>query len=202
MEVIEERISPKPQIVRQPLMKSSGRRLSSDSVRLHRLYYAPWLLAIVTPVLTVLYDWLQVEPECWDNHCKHWTLITSIVVSVFTTLIALILCVVYCAITNDRSISRIRASAITFVLLATVSIINLLLALLMFMQKTCYFTQVVPSERLDNADWLTDLSVRYDIKLAGVHHLLTAVFGFLVAMGFAIIKNNYKYIKQIDFDYE
>lgn len=202
MDVIEERVSPKPQIVRQPLMKSAGRRLRSDSVRLHRVYYVPWLMTTALPVLVVLYDWFQVDPDCWNSQCKRWTLVSSIVISSLTSLSALSLCLVHCAIGGDRSMARIRASAFTFVLLAAVSTLNLLLGLLTFMQKTCYMTLEVGRDRLEGAHWLTDASVRYDTKIAGVLHLLVAIFGFIVAMGFAIIKNNYKYVKQIDFDYE
>jgi hypothetical protein len=69
----------------------------------------------------------------------------------------------------------------------------------MFMQKSCYLTLKVPEDRLIGANLFSTLSIKYDIKLSGALHLSVAVFGFFVSMAFAIIKNNYKYVKQINF---
>jgi len=68
------------------------------------------------------------------------------------------------------------------------------------MQKSCYLTLEVPEDRVTGDNIFHDFPIKYDIKLSGVLHLFVAVFGFMVSMAFAIIKNNYKYVKQINFD--
>jgi len=57
----------------------------------------------------------------------------------------------------------------------------------------------VPEDRLIGANLFSTLSIKYDIKLSGALHLSVAAFGFIVSMAFAVIKNNYSYVKQINF---
>ena len=162
----------------------------------------PWILCLVVSILIPIYDWLYIESECWDIDCKRITLFVSLVLSLLNIVILTALLITNCFYENNTSIGRIRFSSISFGVICILSTFNLIVALLMFMQKTCYFTQKVAEEKALNTDMFTTLSVKYDTKLSGVLHIFVAMFGFMVSMAFAIIKNNYKYIKQIDFDLE
>lgn len=200
MEVIEERLTPKPQIVKQSLRRSKSVKLKPNSLNLNKVYWIPWVLALILSVLIIVYEWLYIENECWNIQCKRFTLFISLVLSLANILVFSILFAIHCFYDNNTSIARIRFTAFSFAIICIISTFNLILSLLTFMQKTCYFTQQVPEERLIGADIFAQFSIRYDTKLSGVLHILIAIFGFMVSMAFAIIKNNYKYIKQIDFD--
>ena len=200
MEVIEERVSPKPQIVKQ--IDRRNKQIKPRSLDLNKVYLIPWLLCLIVSALIPVYDWLYIEIECWNIECKRITLLFSLVLSLANILIFGTLLIINCFYDDNTSLSRIRFSATSFAVFCILSTFNLIIALLTFMQKTCYFTQRVPEERAVDTDFFTTFAVKYDTKLSGVLHILVAVFGFFVSMAFAIIKNNYKYIKQIDFDFE
>ena len=64
---------------------------------------------------------------------------------------------------------------------------------MIFIQKTCYLLNHIPEDRLLGENWAEKIAIKYDVKIAGVIHLLISVLMIIIAMKFAIIKSNYEY---------
>jgi hypothetical protein len=193
MEVLEG-MSSKPQIVKQ-----TKKRSKKIVLELNKGYFVPWVLTFIISIIILLYNWYYIETECWNDKYKRISIVVSGLLCLANVLVLKTLCLISCFFDSNTSIAGIRFYTLSFGLICIISIMNLLLAIFMFMQKSCYLMLKVPEDRLIGANLFSTLSIKYDIKLSGALHLSVAAFGFIVSMAFAVIKNNYSYVKQINF---
>lgn len=187
-----------PQICETSSRYSREKRL--ESVRLSTVYYITWVLLIVLALVAPFYEWLFIDgPECWSD--RYPLIMISVLVAMLTTAVSTLLFIINCVNRVSISYWRLNFCSLCFLVLTIISIINFLLAIFYFSLQSCYFLQISPASRIEsNSNWFTIFAFKYDIKVVGVLHILCCLFAFTTGIGFAIIKNNFKYIRQVDLE--
>lgn len=194
----EESCSLKPNICDTQSPYTREYRLKS--VRLGTIYYFTWILMINMSIGIPFYQWYFIDgPECWSY--RYMVIMSSILVSMLTTAISTLLFLFNCITRVTVSYWRLNFCTLCFIMLTILSIMNFLLAVFTFSLTTCYIAQIMPSERLlPEFNWLQTFTFKYDVKIVGLFHIIICLLSFFTAIGFAIIKNNFKYIRQIDLE--
>ena len=171
-----------------------------ERVRLGLCYYVLWTLLVLTASLIPFYQWFFIEePYCWSFRYGH--IMLSVFFSMLTALVSLLLCLLNCLSRGSISIWRLNFCTLCFIILVLLAIINFLTGVYFFSLSTCYFANVIPSGKLtDESNIFEIITLKYDLKIVAVFHLVCSLLSFTIGIGFAIIKNNFKYIRQIDFD--
>ena len=169
------------------------------TVRLHCCYQFLWTLLILFIGLVPVYNWLTVVvAECLAE--RENEIIASVFIALLTGFIAIVLAFLnYC---TQKSISsyRVRFCAFCFVLFSIVSALNFLIGIYFFATRSCYFFLEAAVNAYKKEDVvIKKIILMYDLKLAGILHLICSVLAFSIGIGFAIIKNNFKYVRQIDY---
>lgn len=207
MESTEESTSLKPRGPNSPYTVSSNVRLIHlnrekrlESVRLNIIYCILWILLVAISASIPFYEWFMIdEPECWTARYAH--IMVSVFVAMLTAFISAILCILNCITRISISIWRLNFCTVCFILLLLFSVANFLLAIYLFSMNTCYFAQITPADRLDGiSNWFHMMSLKYDLKIVAILHLICCLLSFAIGIGFAIIKNNFKYVRHIDQD--
>ncbi|UXI19376.1 hypothetical protein NH340_JMT05319 [Sarcoptes scabiei] len=175
------------------LLLQSNRDRRMRLIRLGLTYYIAWFLMILFALLVPPYLLYFInEQECWDS--RQSIIIISIVLSALTSIISFILLCIQFLTVNKTNQCRQNYCQLSFIILTLLFVLNFLLAIYVFNMFTCYFDPTKSdSIELSDSDWFNQLAIRYDLKIAAVLHLLCSVLAFYTAIGFAIIRNNFKY---------
>lgn len=201
---------------RQRLQMSRQKR--RDSIRLPTPYFVLWSLLIATAASIPLYEWLYVQsPHCWE--ARYGQIMFSVFVALTTGTISGVLAAVNAASrTNSISLFRLTFCTVVFLTLVVLSALNFLTGVYFFALPSCYFAQIIPPTTTEEDEiaamgvdgavgfvavvstFVEAFTLKYDLKIAALLHLLCTLLAFAVAIAFAIIKNNFKYVRQMDFD--
>lgn len=144
----------------------------------------------------------------------------SVFVALSTGTISAVLAAVNAASrTNSISLFRLTFCTVVFLTLVLLAALNFLTGVYFFALPTCYFAQIIPPTTAEEdeamaamgddtsqglaavvGNFVEAVTLKYDLKIAALLHLLCTLLSFSVAIAFAIIKNNFKYVRQMDFD--
>lgn len=196
-----------------PYLLQTDVRRRVDSVRLPCWCYATWTVHILFATLIPVYAWFIIdEPDCWS--ARHYEIMMSVFFSMLASIVGLLLFVSNCLVRSTISYWRLNFCTLAFIVLTIISISNFLTGVFLFSKTTCYFEQLIPLDRIvtigqaerdlslshHTLAWLEKVAVKYDLKIVGVLHMFVCLGAFATSMGFAIVKNNFKYIQHVDFD--
>ena len=186
----EERTTSKSQFVTQKQQKNHGRINYNVSLILNTFLR---ILALIFCVVGILYILFFVENECYYSIWKTIAIFISIILFVITILFSLFFIVVVCSALNNHFLSGVKLFSFMIIVDCALSASNLFISIMIFIQKTCYLLNHIPEDRLSDSNWAEKIAIKYDVKIAGVIHLLISVLMIIIAMKFAIIKSNYEY---------
>ena len=177
-----------------------NREKRRESVRLSPVYYVLWMLLVVTSSVIPFFEWFFVEePDCWT--ARYVQVMLSVFCAMMTGCVSAVLCLINVMSRGSISYWRLNFCTLCFIVLVLFSVFNFLVGIYFFALPTCYFAQITPPDQLDHSSTLFEIiTVKYDLKIAGILHLFCSLFSFVIGIGFAIIKNNFKYVRQVDFD--
>lgn len=167
-------------------------------IRLEPIYYVSWILLIILSALIMPYlNYLMPEPECWQSRKTQITV--SSIIGVLTAVLSLLLLIIQCMTRVKTTPHRRDFCRFSFFLFTLFSIVHFAISIYFFSMFSCYFDQSTPDEVIsDENSWLTNLSNKYDLKIVAIVHLICSLLAFFTGIGYAIIKNNFKYVLRVD----
>nr|XP_027195813.1 uncharacterized protein LOC113790354 [Dermatophagoides pteronyssinus] len=180
------------------MLHYSNRERRIRLIRLGAIYYFTWILLIIFSLLIPPYIYLLFpEPECW--YARKIQVNLSLILAITTSVISLLLFIVQCMTRIKITLFRRNFCRLTFFLFTMIAIINFIIAIYFFNMFSCYFDQHTPDEIIDdNNDWFTNITIRYDLKIIAIIHLLCSILAFFTGIGFAIIRHNFKYVLRVE----
>lgn len=180
--------------------KYNNRERRIRLIRLGAIYYFTWIILIILSTLIPPYIYILFpEPECWND--RKIQVNSSLVLAITTSVISLLLFIIHCLTRIKTTLFRRNFCRTAFFLFTVLAIINFIIAIYFFNMFSCYFDQNTPDEIIvddNNNNWFTNITIRYDLKIIAVIHLLCSILAFFTGIGFAIIRHNFKYFLRID----
>lgn len=188
-------------------------QLCLEIVRLPPWTYVSWVGLLVFATFIPAYEWTFIsDASCWSARFGH--ILVSIFFALLSFIIGLLLLVANSLIRVSISYMRLNFCTICFIVLTILATANFLTGVYLFSTTTCYFDHLLSAEKVEALpestasttptnkvfEWLRLVTLKYDLKIVGMFHLLTCLAAFTTGMAFAIVKNNFKYVRQVDFD--
>ncbi|XP_075584662.1 uncharacterized protein LOC124493143 [Dermatophagoides farinae] len=198
-----QRLTPKSMLNYQNQNNNRERRIRL--IRLGAIYYLTWIILIILATSIWPYIYLLFpRPQCWNHRQIQVNL--SLIVAIITSVISLLLLIIQCLCTRIKTTKfRRNFCRTSFFLFTLIAIINFIIAIYFFNMFSCYFDQHDGNDGDDDdmmailaGDWLTNTTIRYDLKIVAVIHLICSILSFFTGIGFAIIRHNFKYVLRID----